>query len=134
MEQLGSCALAAPKGLLRVNATLSFGRSHIAPLISGSAKLHPDVQVQLQLSVNPPPVTEDIFDVCVRFGGPPDARVMACKLAPNRRLLCVAPAYLARHGTLKVPHDLAQHNCMPYARVIRLTASGAWVQSNAQKP
>ena len=112
MEQLVSSALAAPKGLLRVNATLGFGRSHIAPLISGFAKIHPDVQVQLQLSVNPPPVSEDAFDVCVRFGEPPDARVIARKLAPNRRLLCAAPAYLARHGTPKVPHDLAQHNCI----------------------
>ena len=112
MEQLVSSALAAPKGLLRVNATLGFGRSHIAPLISGFAKLYPDVQVQLQLSVDPPPVSEDTFDVCVRFGEPPDARVMARKLAPNRRLLCAAPAYLARQGTPRVPHDLAQHNCI----------------------
>ncbi len=112
MEQLVSSAVAAPKGLLRVNATLGFGRSHIAPLISGFVKLHPEVQVQLQLSVNPPPLSEDSFDVCVRFGEPPDARVIARKLAPNRRLLCAAPAYLARHGTPKVPHDLTRHACI----------------------
>lgn len=112
MEQLVSSAVAAPKGLLRVNATLGFGRSHIAPLISGFVKLHPEVQVQLQLSVNPPPLGEDSFDVCVRFGEPPDARVIARKLAPNRRLLCAAPAYLAQHGTPKVPHDLTHHDCI----------------------
>ncbi|MDO8718414.1 MAG: LysR family transcriptional regulator, partial [Polaromonas sp.] len=55
MEQLVSSAVAAPRGLLRVNATLGFGRSHIAPLIAGFVKLHPDMQVQLQLTVNPPP-------------------------------------------------------------------------------
>ena len=112
MEQLVSGAVAAPKGLLRVNSTLGFGRSHIAPLISGFVKHHPEVQVQLQLTVNPPPVSEDTFDVCVRFGEPPDARVIARKLAPNRRLLCAAPAYLARQGMPRVPHDLAQHNCI----------------------
>ncbi|MDP1742846.1 LysR family transcriptional regulator [Polaromonas sp.] len=112
MEQLVSSAVAAPKGLLRVNATLGFGRSHIAPLISGFAKLYPDVQVQLQLTVNPPPADDDAFDVCVRFGEPPDARVIARKLAPNRRLLCASPAYLARRGVPKVPQDLAQHSCI----------------------
>ncbi len=112
MEQLVSSAVAAPKGLLRVNATLGFGRSHIAPLISGFVKLHPEVQVQLQLSVNPPPLSEDAFDVCVRFGEPPDARVMARRIAPNRRLLCAAPSYLAKHGTPKVPHDLTRHDCI----------------------
>ncbi len=112
MEQLVSGATATPKGLLRVNATLGFGRSHIAPLISHFAALHPQLQVQLQLTVNPPPLTEDAFDVCIRFGEPPDARVLARRLAPNRRLVCAAPAYLAAHGTPKVPSDLAQHNCL----------------------
>ena len=112
LEQLVSGATAAPKGLLRVNATLGFGRSHIAPLISRFAALHPQVQVQLQLTVNPPALTEDAFDVCVRFGEPPDARVLARHLAPNRRLICAAPSYLARHGTPRVPSDLAQHNCL----------------------
>ncbi len=112
MEQLVSSAVAAPKGLLRVNATLGFGRSHIAPLISGFIKLHPEVQIQLQLSVDPPPLSDDAFDVCIRFGEPPDARVVARRLAPNRRLLCAAPAYLARQGAPKVPHDLTRHDCI----------------------
>lgn len=112
MEQLVSSAVSAPKGLLRVNATLGFGRTHIAPLISGFAKLHPDVQIQLQLTVNPPPADDDAFDVCVRFGEPPDARVIARKLAPNRRLLCASPAYLAKRGAPKLPQDLVQHSCI----------------------
>lgn len=112
MEQLVSNALTAPKGLLRVNATLGFGRSHIAPLISDFAKRYPEVQVQLQLTVNPPPLSEDAFDVCIRFGEPPDARVIAKRIAANRRLICAAPAYLALHGTPQVPNDLVQHNCI----------------------
>ena len=99
-----------PAGLLRVNATLGFGRMHIAPLISGFVREHPGVQVQLQLSASPPPLTQDSFDVCVRFGEPPDARVIARLLAPNRRLLCASAGYLARRGTPKTPADLARHD------------------------
>ena len=112
MEQLVSQAISAPKGLLRVNATLGFGRSHIAPLISGFARQYPEVQVQLQLTVNPPALTEDAFDVCIRFGEPPDARVMARHLAANRRLLCASPSYLALHGAPALPQDLMRHNCL----------------------
>jgi LysR family transcriptional regulator, transcriptional activator for dmlA len=112
MERMVSSAPGSPRGLLRVNATLGFGRSQIGPLVSQFAKLHPEVQVQLQLTVDPPPLTEDAFDVCVHFGEPPDARVIAKPLAPNRRLLCAAPGYLARQGTPKSPHDLAQHSCI----------------------
>lgn len=110
-EQLGA-ARTIPKGLLRVNATLGFGRSHIGPLVSRFAKQHPQVQVQLQLSVNPPPLSEDAYDVCIRFGEPPDTRVIARRLAANRRLLCAAPAYLARRGMPREPRDLMQHDCI----------------------
>jgi LysR family transcriptional regulator, transcriptional activator for dmlA len=112
MEELLGVSKAVPKGLLRVNATLGFGRSHVSPLISKFVRKHPQVEVQLQLSVNPPPLTEDSFDVCIRFGAPPDARVIARYIAPNRRLLCASPAYLAKQGTPKVPNDLTKHNCI----------------------
>jgi len=110
MEQLLGLAKSTPSGLLRVNATLGFGRSHVAPVISRFARKYPRVEVRLQLSVDPPPLTEDAFDVCIRFGPPPDARVIARLIAPNRRLLCASPAYLARHGEPKSPADLGSHN------------------------
>ncbi len=110
-ELLGT-STATPKGLLRVNATLGFGRSRVAPLISRFVRRYPQVEAQLQLSVNPPALSGDAFDVCIRFGAPPDTRVIARRIAPNRRLLCAAPAYLARHGVPKVPHDLTRHNCI----------------------
>ena len=112
MEELLGVSKATPKGLLRVNATLGFGRSHVAPLISKFVRRYREVEVQLQLSVNPPALTEDLFDVCVRFGAPPDSRVIARHIVANRRLLCAAPAYLAKHGFPKVPNDLAKHNCI----------------------
>lgn len=112
MEQLVSRTQSTPQGLLRVNATLGFGRSHIAPVIAAFARQHPQVQVQLQLSVNPPPLSEDAFDVNIRFGEPPDARVIARRVAPNRRLLCASPAYLQQRGTPRVPNDLTRHDCI----------------------
>ncbi|ODV10215.1 MAG: LysR family transcriptional regulator [Rubrivivax sp. SCN 70-15] len=112
MAQLLGTSKDVPKGLLRVNATLGFGRSHVAPLLSRFARKYPDVEVRLQLSVNPPALTEDLFDVCIRFGAPPDSRVIARRLASNRRLLCATPGYLAKHGTPKLPNDLKRHNCI----------------------
>ena len=112
MAQLLGGAKGEAQGLLRVNATLGFGRSHVAPLISKFVRKHPQVEVQLQLSVNPPPLTDDAFDVCIRFGAPPESRVIARRIASNRRLLCASPAYLARAGQPRVPNDLAHHRCI----------------------
>lgn len=112
MERTVGSSLAVPKGLIRVNATLGFGRAHIAPLISDFSRQFPEVQVQLQLTVNPPPLTDDTFDIGIRFGEPPDARIVARRIADNRRLVCASPAYLQQHGIPKTPHDLTQHNCI----------------------
>ena len=112
MEQRLGVSRATPSGLLRVNASPGFGRRHVAPLVSRFVRSHPRVEVQLQLSVDPPPLTDDGFDVCTRFGAPPDARIVARRIAANRRLLCAAPSYLARRGTPRLPADLARHDCI----------------------
>ena len=102
----------APQGLLRVNATLGFGRSHIAPLIAEYVKKFPQVDIQLQLSVNPPAITDDAYDVCFRFGHPPDSRTIARLIAPNKRVLVASPTYIKEHGEPKSPSDLIKHNCI----------------------
>jgi DNA-binding transcriptional LysR family regulator len=112
LDQMLSASKGQPKGQLRVNATLGFGRLHIAPAISQYVLRYPEVDVQLQLSVKPPPLTEDQFDVCIRFGEPGDTRVIAKKLANNRRLLCASPKYIATHGEPLIPSELVRHNCI----------------------
>jgi len=112
LDRLLTSSKGVPKGQLRVNATLGFGRLHIAPAISQYVLRYPEVDVQLQLSVDPPALTDDQFDVCIRFGAPLDARVIARRLASNRRLLCASPRYLAQHGEPKSPAELRKHNCI----------------------
>ena len=102
----------APQGLLRVNATLGFGRSHIAPLISAFIRKYPQVDIQLQLSVNPPASGEDLYDICFRFGQPPDSRSIARFIAANRRVVVASPAYIEQHGAPKTPDALTRHNCI----------------------
>lgn len=112
MEHQLSGVGAAPQGLLRVNATLGFGRTHIAPLVSQFVRKHPKVDVQLQLSVDPPSLTDDAWDVCFRFGPLPDSRAIARFIAPNQRIVVASPLYIKRHGAPATPRDLARHNCI----------------------
>lgn len=101
-----------PRGLLRINATFGFGRRHLAPALADFARTWPEVEAVLQLSDRPLDLTAEAFDLGIRFGAPPDARVLARKLASNRRLLCAAPAYLAQAGTPRQPRDLLGHACI----------------------
>ena len=101
-----------PRGLLRVNASLGFGRKHVAGVVSAYQAEFAQVEVILELTDHPIDLIEGGFDLSVRFGEPPDQRLIAQKLASNRRVLCAAPAYLARAGVLESPADLTRHDCL----------------------
>jgi len=112
LERTVAGSRALPQGLMRVCATLGFGRRHVAPALSKFARRFPQVQVQLQLTDRPVNLVEQGFDLQLRFGELPDARLTARLLAHNRRVLCAAPAYLRRAGEPASPRELAQHQCL----------------------
>ncbi len=102
----------APRGLLKVSATLGFGRRFIAPALSKFARAFPEVEVQLHLTDRPVNLVEQGFDVSVRIGTLPDARLTARKLASNTRVLCASPGYLSKAGEPTHPRELQQHRCL----------------------
>jgi DNA-binding transcriptional LysR family regulator len=114
----------APRGLLRVNAPLGFGRTVIAPLVSNFTARHPDVEVQLEVTDRPIGLIEKGFDLAVRFGELPDNRINARRIMSNRRFLCASPAYLEKHGTPKKLEDLTRHRCIVHRQ--NDDAYGVW--------
>ena len=112
MERLVSSSRDAPRGLLRVNAPLGFGRSYIGPAVSAFGKAYPEVDVQLHLSDRPIALPDESIDVVIHFGEVPDSRLVARRIAANRRLLVASPAYLRSAGVPTHPHELTQHQCI----------------------
>ncbi|WP_353146960.1 LysR family transcriptional regulator [Pollutimonas bauzanensis] len=112
LEQTVAGGRAVPRGLLRVHATLGFGRRHIVPAISRFIRAHPEVEVQLHLSDRPVNLVEQGFDIAIRFGDIPDSRLTARTIAFNRRLLCASPQYLLEAGEPARPAELPSHNCI----------------------
>ncbi|WP_218314636.1 LysR family transcriptional regulator [Halomonas sp. 18071143] len=100
------------QGRLRVNATFGFGRRHIAPLLSHFCVRHPGIESWLELTNFPLNLSDHGFDVGIRIGEPPDSRLVARRILPNRRMLCASPSYLANMPALRTPQDLAQHRCL----------------------
>ncbi|MGV2290607.1 LysR family transcriptional regulator [Trinickia sp. YCB016] len=124
MEDAVASSRSVPRGLLRVNATLGFGRTTIAPLVSEFAKRYPHVEVQLDLTDRPVDLVESGIDLAIRFGSLPDKRLNARRVMSNRRFLCASPAYLARHGTPETLADLAHHHCIVHRQ--NDDAHGVW--------
>jgi LysR family transcriptional regulator, transcriptional activator for dmlA len=68
LERLVTGSRTAPRGLLRINATFTFGRTHVAPAASNFVRRYPEVEVQLQLTDRPLNLSEEGYDLGIRFG------------------------------------------------------------------
>lgn len=104
-----------PKGVLRVNAPMTFGSFTLAPFITRYLARYPDMQIDLTLNDRFVDPLEEGFDVMVRIGAVEDSSLIAHPLAPYRLIACASPTYLARRGAPETPADLERHDCLAYA-------------------
>ena len=101
-----------PHGLLRVTTSLAFAAHQLAPVLPEFLARHPLVQLDLLPTDRVIDMVAEGVDVALRIGRLADTSFMARKIGDDKRLICAAPAYLARHGTPRQPEDLARHNCI----------------------
>lgn len=99
-------------GHLRVAAPHGFGRLHVAPVAEAFAREHEDVTISLDLSDHPGARLVDSCDVVIHIGPPGPQNQVVTTLAPNRRVLCASPAYLAQNEPIGTPADLVNHRCL----------------------
>jgi len=102
----------SPRGQLRVSSSFGFGRNVVAPAIARLAELHPALQVRFEVFDRLVDIVAEGFDLDVRVGDEIAPELIARKLMDNHRVLCAAPAYLAKRGMPRSLQDLASHNCL----------------------
>lgn len=113
-EQAVSSLGDAPRGTLRLNLPMAFGRLHIAPILPDFLAAYPEVRIDVTLNDRFIDPLEEGVDVVVRVGDLADSSLIARRLAANRRVVCGAPTHFAAHGWPQSPADLAAHNCLVY--------------------
>ncbi|MFG1203405.1 LysR family transcriptional regulator [Xanthobacter aminoxidans] len=106
---------ANPRGRIRVSASMAHGRLVIVPLLGEFVARYPDIEVEMELSDEIADVLGGRVDVAIRFGPLADSPLTARRLGETGRTVIAAPSYLARHGTPRVPADLAHHNCLDFS-------------------
>lgn len=115
MDQLMQDAAATrsiPRGALRISSSFGFGRKVVAPMVAQMVARYPDLQVRLEVFDRLVDVAAEGVDLDVRIGDEIAPYLIARKLADNRRVLCAAPAYLARRGMPASLAELARHDCL----------------------
>jgi DNA-binding transcriptional LysR family regulator len=100
-------------GPLRLSLPSDLGRNVLLPWLDEFQGQHPGLSLQLWISDRAADLLRHPIDAAIRYGALDDSGLVAQPLAPeNRRVLCAAPDYLARHKTPTHPDDLRSHNCL----------------------
>jgi len=99
-------------GHLRIAAPLGFGRRYIAPVVARFRERYSTVTLSLTLTDRPAVAADDNWDLIIHIGELRNSSLVMVPLAPNERIVCAAPSYVATHGEPADPSDLAGHLCL----------------------
>lgn len=102
----------APRGLLRITATVGFGQTVLHGILCEYLGAYPDVRLDVHLSDERVNLVRDGFDLAIRMGALDDSELIARRLGRFARVVCASPAYLQRRGRPETPADLAGHDCL----------------------
>jgi DNA-binding transcriptional LysR family regulator len=119
-EQLITSQTAAPRGLLRLSAPMSFATLHLGALIPAFMQRHPEVTVELELNDRTVDLIGEGYDMAVRIGTLADSSLIARPIATVQLITCASPDYLRRRGTPSTPDELAAHACLTYGHASRM--------------
>ena len=106
-EALGATATA--RGHLTVTASVTFGRSLLAPVARQFLAEHPEITLSVLLLDRITNLIEEGIDAAIRIGPLPDSTMVARKLGSVHRILVASPAYIEQHGKPESPSDLPRH-------------------------
>jgi DNA-binding transcriptional LysR family regulator len=109
----------APTGLLRLAVPNLFGQLQIAPLIPKFMQRHPQLKIEMTFTDRFLDLAETGHDAAVRIGARAvGGNLRFRRLAPNRRVLCASPEYLAARGAPCVPSDLTSHRVLHFTPLL----------------
>jgi LysR family transcriptional activator of dmlA len=101
-----------PRGLLRISASEGFGRKCVGPALSALALSYPSLRIQFELFTRPVDLIAEGFDLDLTVGGEPQSHLIVKRIKTNARVLCAAPAYVAKRGMPTCIEDLEKHDCI----------------------
>ena len=101
-------------GPIRLSAPLSFGIAYLAPALADFARLHPEVELDIEFEDRNVDLVGGGYDLAVRIGNLADSSLIARRIAPVRKHVIASPAYLDAKGRPERPADLAGHEVLLY--------------------
>lgn len=103
-----------PRGRLRLDLPVAFGRMHVMPILQKFLSAWPELEADVTFSDDYSDLVREGIDLAIRLGGNDDSRLIRKVLAPHRLVTCASPAYLARRGIPASLEDLVAHDTLVF--------------------
>jgi DNA-binding transcriptional LysR family regulator len=84
----------------------------MSALLADFSAHHPDIQIQVIAYLREAELTEENFDVAIRYGQLGDSSMRARLFGFLSYCLCASPDYVAKHGWPASADDLSGHQCL----------------------
>ncbi len=111
-----------PRGRLRVDLPVVFGRRWVLPVLLDIGARYPDLSMEISLTDRRVDPIEEAIDLVIRIGELANsAALVARRIGVQRSIVCASPIYLAGHGRPVSLDDLADHQCIAFGRGGRST-------------
>lgn len=118
-----------PKGRLRVSAPVSFGISHVGPLLPDFLAEFPNVKLEIDMTDRLVDLVDLGFDLAIRIGPTGSESLVARRVAETRHVLAGAPGLIeSMGGPPRTLQDVSRWPMLNYS----LKTPPAWLQVRGQ--
>ncbi|MBP0494893.1 LysR family transcriptional regulator [Pararoseomonas indoligenes] len=99
-------------GRLRVAVPLTFGPTHLAPVLADMARQHPQLHIDTSYTDRFVDLIAEGFDCAIRIGYLPNSNFIARRVGPIHGKLVASPDYIQAHGSPETPDELLGHQAL----------------------
>lgn len=114
-EAVASQGTRSPVGLLRISAPLSYGISHLAPVLARFRQRYPQLRLDVDLSDRLVDLANEGIDVALRIATRLDPGIVSRRIATLDAVVCASPGYLRKRGRPRKPAELAGHDTLGFS-------------------
>ena len=107
--------VARPAGTIRIAINHFAANVYLPAILQKFCREYPEIRLSITTTDSLVSLVQDGYDLAIHSGRVPDTSVVGVCVAEFKRVLCAAPAYLARRGVPNQLEDLKDHDCLVHS-------------------
>ncbi|MBT4741224.1 MAG: LysR family transcriptional regulator [Rhodospirillaceae bacterium] len=104
--------MAAPRGPLKISASVAIGQHLLTPVLGAFMALYPEIELDIQLENRRVDLIREGYDAVIRIGTLDDSSLISKPLGEDYAILVASQIYLKENGIPKTLSDLKSHRLL----------------------